>query len=104
MEAFFDKYFTDDDERMKMTWFSAQGNTIAIALEVKGLGRSPKNLEMVKVNSKRFVHSKVCNSAPLRDFINSGKYISVDIRNGDASNNNSVSNIMNVMMSANKCI
>ncbi|WP_076413887.1 hypothetical protein [Shewanella sp. UCD-KL12] len=103
LKAIFGKYFTEGDERIKLVWFSAQGKTISLALELGGLGENPKKLDLIKQNSRAYVKDKVCSSEQLRQFIEEGNYISVDIRNGDATYRN-VENIMNITMSANKCV
>ncbi|ARD21387.1 hypothetical protein [Shewanella japonica] len=103
LKATFEKYFTEDDERIKLVWFSAQGKTISLALELGGLGENPKKLDLIKQNSRAYVKDKVCSSQQLRQFVEEGNYISVDIRNGDATYSN-VENIMNITMSANKCV
>jgi hypothetical protein len=99
----FEKHFTDGDERIKMVWFSAQGKTISIALEIAGLGENPKNIEKIKQNSKAYITEKVCSTPQLKQFVKDGNYISVDIRNEDANYAN-VQNIMNITMSAKQCV
>ncbi|MCL1069001.1 hypothetical protein L2735_19795 [Shewanella olleyana] len=103
LKSSFQEYFTDGDERIEMVWFSSQGKTISIALEISGLGEKPKNIELVKQNSRAYVTDKVCSSPKLKNFIQNGNYISVDIRNKE-ENYSTVKNIMNITMSAKKCL
>ena len=98
-----EQHFTDGDERIEMTWYKAQGKTISLALKIKGITRHSKDIEKLKDNSRNFVYDKVCNSDQLRNFLDAGNLIIVDIRDSAESRPHNVVNIMNVTMTASKC-
>ena len=101
LKTSFEQYFTENDERIKMTWFSATGNTIAIALEFSGIGENPKDMEKIKSNSRKYVYEKVCNSPQILNFLSEGNQMSVDIRNGDTG---MLKNIMNLHITQKICV
>jgi hypothetical protein len=103
LKASFEQYFTDNDERIKMTYFNVDKNTVGLALELSGMGESLNSNDKAKIkaNSRVFIKDKVCSDAQLVKYINEGNYISIDIRNGDSGRLN---NIMNLGFSKGSCV
>jgi hypothetical protein len=99
----FEKYFTDSDERIKMTYFSVDKNTVGLALELSGIGENldPKDKAKIKSNSRKYIRGKVCSDVQLVEYINDGNYVSIDIRNGDSAR---LENIMNLRFSTGSCL
>jgi len=99
----FEKYFTDSDERIKMTYFKVDKNTVGLALELSGIGGNldPNDKAKIKSNSRKYIRDKVCSDAQLVKYINDGNYVSIDIRNGDSGR---LDNIMNLSFSKGSCV
>ncbi|ASK70829.1 hypothetical protein CF168_19220 [Shewanella bicestrii] len=94
-------YFTDDDEKIKMTWFRTSASGISLALEIQGMDQPNVDIEKIKSNSKSIINSKVCNEPQLRSYLEAGNWISIDIRDGSKTN---VTNIMNFQFTNEKCV
>lgn len=94
-------YFTDDDEKIKMTWFKTSASGISLALEIQGMDKPNVDIEKIKSNSKSIINSKVCNEPQLRSYLEAGNWISIDIRDGSQT---TVTNIMNLQFSNEICI
>lgn len=94
-------YFTDDDAKIKMTWFRTSASGISLALEIQGMDQQNVDIEKIKSNSKSLIYSKVCNEPLLRSYLEAGNWISIDIRDGSKTN---VTNIMNFQFTNEKCV
>ena len=96
------QYFTETDERIKMTHFNINENAVDIVLELNGMGNelSTYDMETLQANSKMFIRDKVCGAAMLVEFIDDGNYVTVDILNGDSE---SLENIINLSFSRGSC-
>jgi hypothetical protein len=103
VRASFERYFTDSDERIKMTYFSVDKNTVGLALELSGLGENIglNDKAKIKSNSRKYIREKVCSDAQLIKYINDGNFVSIDIRNGDSGR---LENIMNLSFSKGSCV
>ena len=95
-----EEYFIEDGDKSKLVWFDAQGKTIALAIEISGNHFSASDTEALKKNSRLYIEQKVCNSPALRQFIDSGNFVSVDIRTNDGFTNH----LQNIGMSKGKCV
>lgn len=93
-------YFTDNDAKIKMTWFRTSASGISLALEIQGMDQTDVDIEKIKSNSKSLIYSKVCNEPQLRSYLEAGNWISIDIRDGSKIN---VTNIMNLQFTSEKC-
>lgn len=93
-------YFTDNDAKIKMTWFRTSASGISLALEIQGMDQRDVDIEKIKSNSKSLIYSKVCNEPQLRSYLEAGNWISIDIRDGSKIN---VTNIMNLQFTSEKC-
>jgi len=93
-------YFIEDDDKAKLVWFDAQGKTISLAIEISGIHFSPTDKQVLKQNSRNYIVQKVCRNPALRQFIETGNYVSVDIR----TNNGFTEHLQNIGMSKGKCV
>lgn len=86
VKASYAQYFTEEDERIQMTYFNVDEHSVDIVLALSGIG---KNLniydeEIIQANARKFVKNKVCEEPQLAQFIDDGNNITVDITNGDS--------------------
>jgi len=95
-----EEYFVENDEKVKLTWFDAQGKTISLALEISDDHFSSNDIKLLKRNSRVHIIEKVCSSPSLREFIEKGNYISVDVR----TNNGFTKHLQNINMAKGKCV
>ena len=95
-----EEYFIDDDDKAKLVWFDAEGKTISLAIEISDDHFSASDKQILKQNSRSYITQKVCNSASLREFIENGNFVSVDIR----TNNGFSEHLQNIRMSKGKCV
>jgi hypothetical protein len=93
-------YFIEGDDKSKLVWFDAQGKTISLAIEISGTHFSASDKQALRKNSRNYIVQKVCNSPALRQFIDDGNFVSVDIR----TNNGFSENLQNIGMSKGKCV
>jgi 5-keto 4-deoxyuronate isomerase len=103
LKTSFEQYFTENDDRIKMTYFHVDKNTVGLALELSGIGENlnSKDKTKIKTNSGKYIKDKVCSDVQLVEYINAGNYVSIDIRNGDSYR---LENIMNLSFSKGSCV
>lgn len=93
-------YFIEADGKLNLVWFDAQDKTVSLTIEILGEYFSESDKQALKQNSRNYVVQKVCSSFALRQFIDDGNFVSVDIR----INNGFSEHLQNIGMSKGKCV
>lgn len=95
VRASYEEYFTDSDDRIKMTDFTMAEDNVDITLALSGIGSNlnSSDKEKLQANSTAFVTDKVCGVSQLVEFINEGNSVVIKIVNADSQLLNTIIDI-----------
>jgi len=84
LKSNFQTYLLGDSSKAKLQSFVVDGTTLALVINIKSQQIDDKIKAKLVTNSHRILPTKVCDAVGLRNWLQNGNRVSIDIRaNGD---------------------